>query len=255
MGARARAGPNRRSDRRGRALGQGRARRARRVASACIGAPARAACEDVLCGADGLDGLQRGRTHRHEQPAPRGPAALRARGSRRGERSPATWTPACASSPRASSMRSCSPAPGSNACASSPRSGRCSTPSASSRRPGRALSHSRDASATSVPRLPWRDSSTRTAQPVCSPSAPLQGSSDASCRTPLGACAMPAGSGRLRLRAWVGLPDGSAWARDELPGLLEDPESPARELARRLKLVGAGEMLARAEEMARVGNA
>jgi hydroxymethylbilane synthase len=78
---------------------------------------------------------------------------------------------------------------------------------------------------------------------------------NASCRTPLGACAEPDGSGGLRLRAWVGLPDGSAWAGDELVGGPEDPETLARDLAARLKLVGAGEMLARAEEMARVGSA
>ena len=38
----------------------------------------------------------------------------------------------------------------------------------------------------------------------------------ASCHTPLGAHAVPAGCGRLHLRAWVGLPDGSAWVSDEL---------------------------------------
>jgi hydroxymethylbilane synthase len=75
----------------------------------------------------------------------------------------------------------------------------------------------------------------------------------ASCHTPLGAHAAPAaggGGGRLCLRAWVGLPDGSAWVADELLGQFHDPEALGREVAARLKLAGAGEMLERAEEMA-----
>ena len=77
----------------------------------------------------------------------------------------------------------------------------------------------------------------------------------ASCNTPLGARAVPAGDGRLRLRAWVGLPDGSAWIRDELLGDFENPEQLGQDVAARLRLAGAGEMLQRAEEMAPVGNA
>ena len=85
----------------------------------------------------------------------------------------------------------------------------------------------------------------------------------ATCHTPLGAYAVPcesdsprnSGRGCLRLRAWVGLPDGSAWASDELAGDAADPEALGREVAARLKLAGAGEMLRRAEEMAGVGNA
>ena len=50
----------------------------------------------------------------------------------------------------------------------------------------------------------------------------------AGCHTPLGAHAVPAGCGCLRLRAWVGLPDGSAWIRDELPGGFYDPEALGR---------------------------
>jgi hydroxymethylbilane synthase len=78
---------------------------------------------------------------------------------------------------------------------------------------------------------------------------------NAGCHTPLGACAVPAGCGCLHLRAWVGLPDGSAWASDELLGGFYDPEALGRRVAERLNLAGASEMLARAEEMARVGNA
>jgi hydroxymethylbilane synthase len=76
---------------------------------------------------------------------------------------------------------------------------------------------------------------------------------DASCHTPLGACAVPAGCGCLDLRAWVGLPDGSAWVSDELLGGFYGPEGLGRDVGARLKLAGAGEMLARAEEMARIG--
>ncbi len=46
----------------------------------------------------------------------------------------------------------------------------------------------------------------------------------ASCNTPLGAHAAPAGCGCLHLRAWVGLPDGSEWVADELLGGFYDPE-------------------------------
>ena len=42
----------------------------------------------------------------------------------------------------------------------------------------------------------------------------------ASCNTPLGAHAVDYGCGCLHLHAWVGLPDGSAWVGDELRGLL-----------------------------------
>jgi len=77
----------------------------------------------------------------------------------------------------------------------------------------------------------------------------------ASCNTPLGAWAIAAGDESLHLRGWVGLPDGSAWCGDELSGALDDPEALAGDVAARLSLAGAGEMLARAEEMARVGTA
>jgi hydroxymethylbilane synthase len=73
---------------------------------------------------------------------------------------------------------------------------------------------------------------------------------DASCHTPLGAHAVPAGCGCLLLRAWVGLPDGSAWVSDELLGGFYDPEALGRRVAERLRAVGAGEMLARARDMA-----
>jgi hydroxymethylbilane synthase len=78
---------------------------------------------------------------------------------------------------------------------------------------------------------------------------------DASCHTPLGAHAAPAGCGCLQMRAWVGLPDGSAWVSDELLGGFYDPEALGRDVARRLSDAGAAELLRRAEEMAIVEHA
>jgi hydroxymethylbilane synthase len=72
----------------------------------------------------------------------------------------------------------------------------------------------------------------------------------ATCHTPLGAHASPTTESGLLLRAWVGLPDGSAWAGDELLGSLAKPEALGRSVAARMKLAGAGELLARAQEMA-----
>jgi hydroxymethylbilane synthase len=72
---------------------------------------------------------------------------------------------------------------------------------------------------------------------------------EAGCDTPLGAHAAPAPDRQLLLRAWVGLPDGSAWASDELAGSLDDPEGLGRSVAERLKLAGAGDLLAQAAEM------
>jgi hydroxymethylbilane synthase len=72
----------------------------------------------------------------------------------------------------------------------------------------------------------------------------------ASCNTPLGAHAAPAGCGCLLLRAWVGLPDGSAWVADELLGGFYDPAALGQRVAERMLTAGAGELLRRAEEMA-----
>jgi hydroxymethylbilane synthase len=72
----------------------------------------------------------------------------------------------------------------------------------------------------------------------------------ASCHTPLGAYATPAGCGCLLLRAWVGLPDGSEWTSDELLGGFYDPEALGRRVAERMKAAGAEKLLHRAEEMA-----
>ncbi|HEX3392680.1 MAG TPA: hypothetical protein VHS55_08965, partial [Solirubrobacteraceae bacterium] len=73
---------------------------------------------------------------------------------------------------------------------------------------------------------------------------------EASCNTPLGAHAVPAGCGCLHLRAWVGLPDGSEWVADELIGGFYDSVELGQRMAERLRDVGADELLRRAEEMA-----
>jgi hydroxymethylbilane synthase len=78
---------------------------------------------------------------------------------------------------------------------------------------------------------------------------------DASCHTPLGAHATPAGCGCLGLRAWIGLPDGSAWVADELLGGFYDPAALGQRVAERMAAAGAWELLARAEGMAAVAGA
>jgi hydroxymethylbilane synthase len=73
---------------------------------------------------------------------------------------------------------------------------------------------------------------------------------DASCHTPLGAYAVSAGCGCLNLRTWVGVPDGSAWINDELLGGFYDPQALGQRVAERMLAAGAGDLLRRAEEMA-----
>jgi hydroxymethylbilane synthase len=69
----------------------------------------------------------------------------------------------------------------------------------------------------------------------------------ASCNTPLGAYARAAGCGCIELRAWVGLPDGSAWVADELVGGFYDPDALGARVAERMLAAGAGELLRGAE--------
>jgi hydroxymethylbilane synthase len=64
----------------------------------------------------------------------------------------------------------------------------------------------------------------------------------AGCDTPLGAHAT-ARDGELHLRAWVGLPDGSVWASDELGGSASAPQELGRAVAARLRSAGAEEIL------------
>jgi hydroxymethylbilane synthase len=68
---------------------------------------------------------------------------------------------------------------------------------------------------------------------------------EADCSTPIGVHAKCDG-GALRVGAFVGLPDGSEWVRDELDADAADPEAAGRELAKRLLGAGAAELLARA---------
>jgi len=68
---------------------------------------------------------------------------------------------------------------------------------------------------------------------------------EASCHTPVGAHAWLEG-GRMTLRSYVGLPDGSAWVRDELAGPPDDPAGLGRAMAARLLAAGAGDLLAAA---------
>jgi hydroxymethylbilane synthase len=70
----------------------------------------------------------------------------------------------------------------------------------------------------------------------------------ASCNTPVGAMARGLGDGRVELRGWAGLPDGSAWVNDRLSG---EPSSVGAEMAERMLVAGAGEMLRAAERRAR----
>jgi hydroxymethylbilane synthase len=72
---------------------------------------------------------------------------------------------------------------------------------------------------------------------------------DATCHTPIGAHAVTR-NGTLRLTAFVGLPEGSHWIRDELDGDVADPAELGRAVARRLDAAGAGELLAEAERAA-----
>ena len=72
---------------------------------------------------------------------------------------------------------------------------------------------------------------------------------DASCNTPLGAHAT-IGAGGIVVRTFVGLPDGSAWLRDETPPA-PTPREAGELAATRLLSAGAADLLARAEELAR----
>jgi hydroxymethylbilane synthase len=62
----------------------------------------------------------------------------------------------------------------------------------------------------------------------------------ASCNTPIGAHARVVSDGELELRAWVGLPDGSAWIADRLAG---EPAGLGQRVAARLLTAGAESLL------------
>jgi len=70
----------------------------------------------------------------------------------------------------------------------------------------------------------------------------------ASCNTPLGAHAASAEDGAITLRAFLGLPDGSAWLRDALSDPLgASPEALGAAVAERMRAAGADELLAACE--------
>jgi hydroxymethylbilane synthase len=69
----------------------------------------------------------------------------------------------------------------------------------------------------------------------------------ASCHTPVGAHAWTVEDGQVKLSAWVGLPDGSAWISDHVQAAGADV---AAQVAERMLAAGAGELLRRAEQAA-----
>ena len=71
----------------------------------------------------------------------------------------------------------------------------------------------------------------------------------ASCHAPVGVSAL-LDAETLHIRGFAGLPDGSEWVLDEHSAPAARPEDAGRELARRLALAGAADVLRRAEAMA-----
>lgn len=70
---------------------------------------------------------------------------------------------------------------------------------------------------------------------------------EATCHTPIGAHATRDGDDRLALVAFVGLPDGSHWIRDELDGPADDPSALGAAVGERMLAAGAAELLVEAE--------
>ena len=75
---------------------------------------------------------------------------------------------------------------------------------------------------------------------------------DATCHTPIGAHATTH-TEELRLVAFVGLPDGSRWIRDEQNGSAADPAALGDAVGARMRAAGARELLAEAERVAAPG--
>jgi hydroxymethylbilane synthase len=71
---------------------------------------------------------------------------------------------------------------------------------------------------------------------------------EASCNTPIGVHAHRDGE-RIAVEGFAGLPDGSEWVRDRLEGDAGDPAVLGEELARRMIVAGAGEILESAEKL------
>jgi hydroxymethylbilane synthase len=75
---------------------------------------------------------------------------------------------------------------------------------------------------------------------------------EASCHTPIGAHAVEDGDA-LHLTAFVGLPDGSRWIRDELGGDATDAAALGAAVGERMLAAGAAELLAEAERAVPAG--
>jgi hydroxymethylbilane synthase len=73
----------------------------------------------------------------------------------------------------------------------------------------------------------------------------------ATCASPIGVHGrVDSQNDRMRMDAFIGLPDGSEWVRDSVEGDSTEPTALGAELAKRLLDIGARELLDRAEEMA-----
>ena len=76
----------------------------------------------------------------------------------------------------------------------------------------------------------------------------------ATCNTPIGVHATGSEEGSMKLTAFVGLPDGSRWVRDELElPFLDATSLIGNNVAERLRAAGADELLAEAERMVAAG--
>jgi len=75
---------------------------------------------------------------------------------------------------------------------------------------------------------------------------------EATCRTPIGVHCVTTGD-RLRLSAFVGLPDGSHWIKDELETDAADPSAVGAAVGERMRAAGAAELLAEAERAPAAG--
>jgi hydroxymethylbilane synthase len=74
---------------------------------------------------------------------------------------------------------------------------------------------------------------------------------NATCNSPLGVHARVGGGEQMRIEAFVGLPDGSEWLRDQVEGDAAEPTLLGAELGKRLLDTGAREILDRAEKWSR----
>jgi hydroxymethylbilane synthase len=76
----------------------------------------------------------------------------------------------------------------------------------------------------------------------------------ATCQTPIGVHAAKTGDDAMRLTAFVGLPDGSRWIRDELEmPFLHAASLLGLQVVERLRMAGAAELLAEAERLVAAG--